>query len=323
MVHREPNPGHTLPHAPGGGGRPSTCSNKDNSSSGSRGGIHAFGKCYIPYTAHGNKEVGTFGSHALAYDTGVYGQHKFAFLEAFCYVLVQRWVFFVDSGLHASGRSPALTKCVHTEVRSPTRESIHPSNMAARTSLTQNSKSWHPSARARCAFLAGQAAVPPHPSPRKQGSIAARGVRENLPHHTHAPSCSVESVLCDPPPLLLLPFSARAQLLTHHSVPQRISISRPTPCAIPAHPGKVPRNHRSPPVPQRRTRRPFLAPRRRRGRGRHAGRRRRGRGHASLESRGHIIVDSLGISRGNGSTRLCDFAPGLRSGGSGGGAYSG
>jgi len=56
VVHREPPPGHDLPtHAPG---VKSTASSSANSN---RGGIHAFGRCYIPYTSRGNKEV-RFGS---------------------------------------------------------------------------------------------------------------------------------------------------------------------------------------------------------------------------------------------------------------------
>ena len=51
VVHREPTPGHGLPH-------PAAAGNASLSSPAKRGGIHAFGQCYIPYTSRANKEVG-------------------------------------------------------------------------------------------------------------------------------------------------------------------------------------------------------------------------------------------------------------------------
>ncbi|CAM9159174.1 unnamed protein product, partial [Ectocarpus sp. 8 AP-2014] len=58
VVHREPKPGHTLQNTQPGGNVPGGASGTGTSNSNrNRGGIHAFGKCYIPYTSRGNKEL--------------------------------------------------------------------------------------------------------------------------------------------------------------------------------------------------------------------------------------------------------------------------
>ncbi|CAM9601528.1 unnamed protein product, partial [Ectocarpus fasciculatus] len=58
VVYREPKPGHTLQNTQPGGNAPGgPSSTGTNNSNRNRGGIHAFGKCYIPYTSRGNKEL--------------------------------------------------------------------------------------------------------------------------------------------------------------------------------------------------------------------------------------------------------------------------
>eukprot|EP00903_Cladosiphon_okamuranus_P012758 g11926.t1 len=58
VVHREPPQGHSLPQAPGGNSPPASAAK--------RGGIHAFGHCYIPYTSQANKELALARSRETA-----------------------------------------------------------------------------------------------------------------------------------------------------------------------------------------------------------------------------------------------------------------
>lgn len=51
VVHRPAPPGHDNPNPSG-----------NNKTAAARGGIHSFGKCYIPYTSQGNKEVPNSGN---------------------------------------------------------------------------------------------------------------------------------------------------------------------------------------------------------------------------------------------------------------------